>query len=78
MTLRRLILICTKDLFLKQYTENTDDPSLNFTVAVEGTVSHPFTHIYNLIPNRLEFGVAKTLNIIPNESNVAVTKENRL
>ena len=73
-----MTLICTKDLFLKQYTGNTDDLLLNFTVAVEGTVSRPFTHIYNLIPNRLEFGVAKTLDLIPNESKVAVTKENRL
>jgi ubiquitin-protein ligase E3 C len=78
MTLRRLILICTKDLFLKQYTGNMYDLSFNFTVAVHGTVSRPFTHIYNLIPNRIEFGVAKTLNLIPNGSRVAITKENRL
>jgi ubiquitin-protein ligase E3 C len=64
--------------FILETVYNTDNLSLNFTVAVDGTVSHPFTHIYNLIPNRLEFGVAKTLDLIPNGSNVTVTKENRL
>jgi ubiquitin-protein ligase E3 C len=65
-------------IFLKHYTGNPEDLSLNFTVAVEGTVSRLFTHIYNSIPNRSEFGVAKTLDLIPNGSNMAVTKENRL
>jgi len=47
-------------IFLKHYTGNPEDLSLNFTVAVE------------------EFGVAKTLDLIPSGSNVAVTRENRL
>ncbi|KDR77942.1 hypothetical protein GALMADRAFT_244909 [Galerina marginata CBS 339.88] len=47
-------------IFLKHYTGDTEDLSLNFTMAVE------------------EFGVTKTVDLIPNGSNVAVTKENRL
>jgi ubiquitin-protein ligase E3 C len=47
-------------IFLKHYTGNPEDLSLNFTVAVE------------------DFGIAKTLDLIPNGSNVAVTRENRL
>ena len=64
-------------IFLKHYNGNPEDLSLNFTVAVEGSVSCLFT-LHNLTPNRSEFGVAKTLDLIPNGSNVAVTKENRL
>jgi len=47
-------------IFLKHYEGNTEDLSLNFTMAVE------------------EFGTTKTVDLIPNGSNVAVTKENRL
>ncbi|EGN93917.1 hypothetical protein SERLA73DRAFT_189041 [Serpula lacrymans var. lacrymans S7.3] len=47
-------------IFLKNYTGNPEDLSLNFTAAVE------------------EFGVAKTVDLIPDGSNVAVTRENRL
>ncbi|KAF8428416.1 HECT-domain-containing protein [Boletus edulis BED1] len=47
-------------VFLKNYTGNMEDLSLNFTVATE------------------EFGVAKALDLIPNGSNVLVTRENRL
>lgn len=47
-------------IFLKHYTGNTDDLSLNFTIAVD------------------EIGVTKTIDLIPNGSNIAVTKENRL
>ncbi|KAI9456329.1 HECT-domain-containing protein [Boletus coccyginus] len=47
-------------VFLKNYTGNMEDLSLNFTVATE------------------EFGVAKAIDLIPNGSNVPVTRENRL
>ncbi|KAG9308894.1 HECT-domain-containing protein [Chiua virens] len=47
-------------IFLKNYTGNMDDLSLNFTVATE------------------EFGVAKAIDLIPNGSNIPVTRENRL
>ncbi|KAG8214281.1 HECT-domain-containing protein [Butyriboletus roseoflavus] len=47
-------------VFLKNYTGNMEDLSLNFTVATE------------------EFGVAKAVDLIPNGSNVPVTRENRL
>ncbi|PPQ89897.1 hypothetical protein CVT25_004840 [Psilocybe cyanescens] len=47
-------------IFLKHYTNDPEDLSLNFTVAID------------------EFGVTKTVDLIPNGSNVAVTKENRL
>ncbi|KIK27397.1 hypothetical protein PISMIDRAFT_93249 [Pisolithus microcarpus 441] len=47
-------------VFLKNYTGNVEDLSLNFTVATE------------------EFGVTKAVDLIPNGSNVAVTRENRL
>ncbi|EIN13090.1 HECT-domain-containing protein [Punctularia strigosozonata HHB-11173 SS5] len=47
-------------IFLKNSTENPEELSLNFTVAVE------------------EFGVMKTLDLIPNGSNVPVTRENKL
>lgn len=47
-------------IFLKNYTGNVEDLSVNFTVATE------------------EFGVAKVVDLIPNGSNVPVTRENRL
>lgn len=47
-------------MFLKHYTGNPEDLSLNFTVAIE------------------EFGVTKTIDLVPNGSTIAVTKENRL
>ncbi|KAF8149186.1 hypothetical protein B0H34DRAFT_863172 [Crassisporium funariophilum] len=47
-------------VFLKHYSGNPEDLSLNFTVATE------------------EFGVTKTLDLIPNGSNIAITKDNRL
>ncbi|KIJ59650.1 hypothetical protein HYDPIDRAFT_32985 [Hydnomerulius pinastri MD-312] len=67
-------------VFLKNYTGNMEDLSLNFTVATEGTVLPP--HISYSIPQvpdpEIEFGVAKALDLIPNGSNVPVTRENRL
>ncbi|KAK0440763.1 HECT-domain-containing protein [Armillaria borealis] len=47
-------------MFLKHYTGNPEDLSLNFTVAIE------------------EFGVTKTIDLIPEGSTTAVTRENRL
>jgi len=47
-------------IFLKNYTGNVEDLSLNFTVATE------------------DFGVAKAVDLIPNGSNVLVSRENRL
>ncbi|PPQ97471.1 hypothetical protein CVT26_002819, partial [Gymnopilus dilepis] len=47
-------------IFLKHYTGNVEDLSLNFTISIE------------------EFGVTKTVDLIKNGSNIAVTKENRL
>ncbi|OCH88442.1 HECT-domain-containing protein [Obba rivulosa] len=47
-------------LYLKHYTGNPEDLSLNFTISLE------------------EFGVTKTYDLIPNGSNIAVTRENRL
>ncbi|KAF9222782.1 HECT-domain-containing protein [Gyrodon lividus] len=47
-------------VFLKNYTGNMEDLSLNFTVATD------------------EFGLAKAVDLIPNGSNVPVTRENRL
>ncbi|KAF9445554.1 HECT-domain-containing protein [Macrolepiota fuliginosa MF-IS2] len=47
-------------IFLKHYTGNPEDLSLNFTVAVD------------------EFGVTKSIDLIPDGSETPVTKENRL
>lgn len=47
-------------IFLKHYSGNPEDLSLNFTVAEE------------------EFGVTKSIDLIANGSNIAVTRENRL
>ena len=47
-------------IFLKHYTGNPEDLSLNFTVAQE------------------EFGETHTIDLIPNGSNIPVTRENRL
>ncbi|PCH39963.1 HECT-domain-containing protein [Wolfiporia cocos MD-104 SS10] len=47
-------------IFLKHYTGDPEELSLNFTVAEE------------------EFGVAKTVELIPNGSNIPVSRENRL
>ncbi|KAI0755393.1 HECT-domain-containing protein [Daedaleopsis nitida] len=47
-------------IFLKHYTGDPEELSLNFTVAEE------------------EFGVTKTIDLIPNGSNIPVTRENRL
>ncbi|RPD62864.1 HECT-domain-containing protein [Lentinus tigrinus ALCF2SS1-7] len=47
-------------IFLKHYTGNPEDLSLNFTVAQE------------------EFGETRTTDLIPNGSNIPVTRENRL
>ncbi|KAK0506657.1 HECT-domain-containing protein [Armillaria luteobubalina] len=47
-------------MFLKHYTGNPEDLSLNFTVAIE------------------EFGVTKSIDLIPEGSTTAVTRENRL
>ncbi|KAI0632541.1 HECT-domain-containing protein [Trametes polyzona] len=47
-------------IFLKHYTGDPEELSLNFTVAEE------------------EFGVTKTVDLIPNGSNIPVTRENRL
>ncbi|KAI0357322.1 HECT-domain-containing protein [Trametes cingulata] len=47
-------------IFLKHYTGDPEELSLNFTVAEE------------------EFGVTKTVDLLPNGSNIPVTRENRL
>ncbi|RDX43479.1 HECT-domain-containing protein [Lentinus brumalis] len=47
-------------IFLKHYTGDPEDLSLNFTVAQE------------------EFGETRTIDLIPNGSNIPVTRENRL
>lgn len=47
-------------IFLKHYTGDPEELSLNFTVAEE------------------EFGVTRTVDLIPNGSNIPVTRENRL
>ncbi|KAI0647654.1 HECT-domain-containing protein [Trametes meyenii] len=47
-------------IFLKHYTGDPEELSLNFTVAEE------------------EFGVTNTIDLIPNGSNIPVTRENRL
>ncbi|KAI0771097.1 HECT-domain-containing protein [Trametes elegans] len=47
-------------IFLKHYTGDPEELSLNFTVAEE------------------EFGVTKSVDLIPNGSNIPVTRENRL
>ncbi|KAK2459462.1 hypothetical protein APHAL10511_008522 [Amanita phalloides] len=47
-------------IYLKHYTGNAEDLSLNFTVVDQ------------------EFGVAKTVELVPDGSNVPVTRENRL
>ncbi|KAH9890126.1 HECT-domain-containing protein [Cubamyces lactineus] len=47
-------------IFLKHYTGDPEELSLNFTVAEE------------------EFGVTKTIDLIPNGSNIPVTRDNRL
>ncbi|KAF8638999.1 hypothetical protein AX17_001801 [Amanita inopinata Kibby_2008] len=47
-------------IYLKHYTGNPEDLSLNFTVADQ------------------EFGVAKTVELVPDGSNIPVTRENKL
>lgn len=66
-------------VFLKHYAGNLEDLSLNFTVAIEGKkkVASSFcNHIVAQI--NPEFGVTKSVDLMPNGSNVAVTRENRL
>ena len=66
-------------IFLKHYTGNPEDLSLNFTVAVEGTPLILYIHYAILILHiSSEFGVTKTIDLTPDGSNVAVTRENRL
>ena len=70
-------------VFLKHYAGNLEDLSLNFTVAIEGKtkpVSSPFFFSFILVAqiNLLEFGVTKSVDLMPNGSDVAVTRENRL
>jgi len=47
-------------IYLKHYTGNPEDLSLNFTIVDQ------------------EFGVAKTIELVPDGSNIPVTRENRL
>jgi ubiquitin-protein ligase E3 C len=65
-------------VFLKHYAGDLEDLSLNFTVAIEGKTGffHFFIHIVAQV--NLEFGVAKSVDLMPNGNNVAVTRENRL
>ncbi|KAF7312618.1 HECT-domain-containing protein [Mycena indigotica] len=63
-------------LFLKHYSGNPEDLSLNFTVATDGAFSISYYRPMSLFP--VDFGVTKTINLIPNGSNIPVTKENRL
>lgn len=64
-------------IFLKHYAGNPEDLSLNFTVAVEGAR----ISCYGLLVAEslsADFGVTKTVDLVPNGGNIAVTKENRL
>jgi ubiquitin-protein ligase E3 C len=66
-------------LFLKHYPGNTEDLSLNFAVAMEGVCRQKKPRHSALADNFcIEFGVTKTVPLIPNGDKVAVTKENRL
>lgn len=67
-------------VFLKNYTGNMEDLSLNFTVANEGgSCMLPILFISST-PGTfdIEFGVAKTIDLIHDGSNVPITRENRL
>jgi ubiquitin-protein ligase E3 C len=70
-------------IFLKHYIGNPEDLALNFTVAEEGTFITISSILF--IVTRIndstfvtEFGVTNTIDLIPDGSNVAVTRENRL
>lgn len=68
-------------IFLKHYAGNPEDLSLNFTIASDGLsprYSFWTSKVDDPLISILEFGVAKTINLIPNGSNIAVTRENRL
>ena len=58
-----------------------EELSLNFTMAVEGLLSIsllPYVLTDSNTAFLAEFGSTKTIDLIPNGSNIAVTKENGL
>jgi ubiquitin-protein ligase E3 C len=66
-------------VFLKNYVGNPEDLSLNFTIAAEG-MSSLFSSVWKEFDGArfIEFGVAQSIELKPNGSNIPVTRENRL
>jgi ubiquitin-protein ligase E3 C len=67
-------------IFLKHYPGNAEDLSLNFTIADEGE-KHGSVLVLSItyfMPCCAEFGVARTIDLKPNGSNIPVTRDNRL
>ncbi|TFY75116.1 hypothetical protein EWM64_g8895 [Hericium alpestre] len=62
-------------IFLKHYTENPEDLSINFAVSEDGACPADVPGLAHLF---VEFGVSKTVDLCPNGSNIPVTRENRL
>lgn len=74
-------------IFLKHYTGNPEELSLNFTVAEEGALISPsrpsltpYMACFNWtrVSYFIEFGVTNTIDLCPNGSNIPVTRDNRL
>ncbi len=63
-------------IYLKHYTGNPEDLSLNFTIVDQG--QRVFISSARTGLRVTEFGVAKTIELVPDGSNIPVTRENRL
>lgn len=65
-------------VFLKHYKGNPEDLSLNFTMTTDGNTGLSSLYSYSCLAKILDFGVTKSIDLIPNGSDIAVTRENRL
>lgn len=68
---------------LKNYAGNVEDLSLNFTITEEGALSHLSLSLVcvpstDTLTPATDFGVSRTVDLIPGGSEVAVTADNRL
>ena len=64
-------------MFLKHYPRNPEDFSLNFTVTTEGELFSAVSAI-SALSTCPEFGVAMTIDLKLNGSNIPVTRDNKL
>jgi len=63
-------------IFLKHYSGNPEDLSLNFTVA--NSVRSCTESAISALNICSEFGVARTVDLKPNGSNTPATRDNKL